>query len=74
MRLARPRIDIRLSTNDVEPLLAFWQGQMGVALDHALPIRRGVEQHRHDGLGSVLKTIIMRPRCRLFRRAATANC
>jgi lactoylglutathione lyase len=55
MRLAKPRIDIGLSTNDVEPLLAFWQGQVGLALDHVLPIRRGVEQHRHDVLGSVLK-------------------
>ncbi|MBI1197697.1 MAG: VOC family protein [Phenylobacterium sp.] len=55
MRLAKPRIDIGLSTNAVEPLLAFWQGEAGARFDHVLPIRRGQDQHRHDVLGSVLK-------------------
>lgn len=55
MRLAKPRIDIGLSTNAVEPLLAFWQKEAGARFDHVLPIRRGQDQHRHDVLGSVLK-------------------
>lgn len=55
MRLAKPRIDIGVSTNAVEPLLAFWQGEAGARFDHVLPIRRGQDQHRHDVLGSVLK-------------------
>lgn len=55
MQLAKPRIDIGLSTNDLEPMLAFWQGEVGVAFDHLLRIRRGQDQHRHDVLGSVLK-------------------
>lgn len=55
MELAKPRVDIGLSTNDLEPMLAFWQGQAGVAFDHKLPIRKGQDQHRHDVLGSVLK-------------------
>lgn len=55
MQLAKPRIDIGLSTNDLPPMLAFWQGEVGLALDHVLPIRRGQDQHRHDVLGSVLK-------------------
>jgi catechol 2,3-dioxygenase-like lactoylglutathione lyase family enzyme len=55
MQLAKPRIDIGLATNDLEPMLAFWQGEAGVPLDHVLPIRRGQDQHRHDVLGSVLK-------------------
>lgn len=55
MQLAKPRVDIGLSTNDVEPLLAFWQGEVGAVFDHVLPIRRGQDQHRHDVLGSVLK-------------------
>jgi lactoylglutathione lyase len=55
MLLAKPRIDIGLSTNDLEPLLAFWQGEVGTPLDHVLPIRPGHAQHRHDVRGSVLK-------------------
>ncbi|HEX2561209.1 VOC family protein, partial [Phenylobacterium sp.] len=52
---AKPRVDIGLSTNDLEPMLAFWQGEAGVPFDHLLKIRRGQDQHRHDVLGSVLK-------------------
>lgn len=55
MELAKPRIDIGLSTNALEPMLAFWQGEAGIAFDHLLPIRRGQDQHRHDAAGSVLK-------------------
>jgi len=55
MDLAKPRIDIGLSTNRLEPMLAFWQGEAGIPFDHLLPIRRGQDQHRHDVLGSVLK-------------------
>ena len=55
MQLAKPRIDIGLSTNHLAPMLAFWQGEVGVPLDHVLPIRKGQDQHRHDVLGSVLK-------------------
>ena len=55
MQLAKPRLDIGLATNDLEPMLAFWQGQAGIPFDHLLPIRKGQDQHRHDVLGSVLK-------------------
>ena len=55
MDLAKPRVDIGLSTNDLEPMLAFWQGEAGIPFDHLLPIRKGQKQHRHDLLGSVLK-------------------
>ena len=55
MRLAKPRIDIGFPTNDVQPLLDFWQKDVGLAFDHLLPIRKGQRQHRHDLLGSVLK-------------------
>ena len=55
MDLAKPRIDIGLSTNEIEPMLAFWQGEAAIPFDHLLPIRRGQDQHRHDVLGSVLK-------------------
>src|SRR5277367_2662455 len=55
MQLAKPRIDIGLSTNNLQPMLAFWQGEAGVAFDHVLKIRRGQDQHRHDANGSVVK-------------------
>jgi lactoylglutathione lyase len=55
MRLAKPRVDIGLNTNNLEPMLAFWQNEAGLAFDHILPIRKGMQQHRHDALGSVVK-------------------
>jgi catechol 2,3-dioxygenase-like lactoylglutathione lyase family enzyme len=55
MKLAKPRIDIGLRTNNVQPLLDFWQKEIGVPFDHLLPVRKGQNQHRHDLLGSVLK-------------------
>ena len=55
MHLAKTRIDIGLATNNLLPMLAFWQGEVGVPFDHLLKIRRGLDQHRHDLLGSVLK-------------------
>lgn len=55
MQLAKPRIDIGLATNDIAPMLAFWQNTAGLPFDHVLKIRRGHEQHRHDANGSVVK-------------------
>ena len=55
MQLAKPRVDIALSTNHLDPILAFWQGEPGARFDHVLPIRPGQDQHRHDIAGSVLK-------------------
>ena len=55
MQLAKPRIDVGLNTHRLEPLLDFWQNTVGLPLDHVLPIRRGVKQHRHELLGSILK-------------------
>ena len=55
MDLAKPRIDFGLSTNNLEPMLRFWQHDAGLPFDHLLRIRRGHDQHRHDALGSVIK-------------------
>lgn len=55
MLLAKPQIDIGLSTNRLSPLLEFWQNEVSAEFDHVLPIRRGQDQHRHDIAGSVLK-------------------
>jgi len=41
MQLAKPVIDVGLSTNDLEPMLRFWQQDAGLRFDHLLPIRRG---------------------------------
>lgn len=55
MNLAKPRVDIGLNTNNLEPMLDFWQNEAGLKFDHILPIRKGMKQHRHDALGSVVK-------------------
>ena len=55
MQLAKKFIDVGLSTNHLEPMLAFWQQQAGLRFDHVLPVRRGQKQYRHDALGSVIK-------------------
>jgi catechol 2,3-dioxygenase-like lactoylglutathione lyase family enzyme len=55
MKLAKPRIDIGFPTNNVQPLLDFWQKEVGLPFDHLLPIRKGQKQHRHELSGSVLK-------------------
>ncbi len=55
MDLAKPRIDIGLATNNLEPMLSFWRDEAGVVFDHLLPIRRGQDQYRHDANGSVVK-------------------
>lgn len=55
MQLAKPRIDLGLFTNQLDPMLAFWQKEVGLPFDHMLPLGGGKRQHRHDLLGSVLK-------------------
>jgi lactoylglutathione lyase len=55
MELAKPRVDVGLNTNNLEPMLAFWQEQVGARFDHVLPISKSLRQHRHDINGSVLK-------------------
>jgi predicted enzyme related to lactoylglutathione lyase len=55
MDLAKPCIDFGLTTNDIEPMLRFWQGEAGLTFDHLLKVRRGHDQHRHDAHGSVIK-------------------
>lgn len=55
MNLAKPCIDIGLFTNNIEAMLDFYQNEVGIAFDHALPLGEGRMQHRHDLMGSVLK-------------------
>jgi hypothetical protein len=44
MELAKPQVDIGLSTNNLDGMLAFWQQTVGLRFDHALPVRRGQTQ------------------------------
>ncbi|WP_076862760.1 VOC family protein [Bradyrhizobium mercantei] len=55
MQLAKNAIDVGLSTNNLEPMLQFWQQEAGLRFDHVLPVRRGQKQYRHDAHGSVIK-------------------
>ena len=55
MQLAKNVIDVGLSTNNLEPMLRFWQQDAAVRFDHVLPVRRGQKQYRHDEQGSVVK-------------------
>ena len=48
MQLAKNVIDLGLSTNNLEPMLRFWQQDAGLRFDHVLPVRRGQKQYRHD--------------------------
>ncbi len=53
--IAKDCLDVGLFTNDLEPMLAFWQQEVGLAFDHMLPVGGGVRQYRHDHQGAVLK-------------------
>ena len=55
MELAKKKIDVGLSTNNLDPMLHFWQNDVGLRFDHVLPVRRGQKQYRHDAAGSVIK-------------------
>ncbi len=55
MQLAKSVIDVGLSTNNLEPMLRFWQQDVAVRFDHVLPVRRGQKQYRLNEQGSVIK-------------------
>jgi lactoylglutathione lyase len=55
MRWAKPHIDVGLMVRQLEPMLAFWQGEAGLEFEQLLPTGSGNHQHRHAVNGSVLK-------------------
>ena len=55
MKLAKHALDVGLYTNQLEPSLAFWQDQVGLAYSEMLPLGGGARQHRHTIGDSVLK-------------------
>ena len=51
----KPALDVGLYTNDLDPMLTFWQQQAGLSFSELLPVGGGVHQHRHAIGDSVLK-------------------
>jgi catechol 2,3-dioxygenase-like lactoylglutathione lyase family enzyme len=55
MNLAKRHIDVGIITDRLEPMLAFWQQEVGLPFENLLPIGQGLHQHRHGMNGSVFK-------------------
>lgn len=55
MKLAKPSLDVGLFTNNIEPMLRFYQDEVGLPFEELLPTGGGARQHRHGLNGSVLK-------------------
>ena len=55
MRLAKNFLDVGLQTNQLEPMLRFWQEEVGLPFEELLPTGGGNRQHRHGLNGAVLK-------------------
>lgn len=55
MKLAKPHLDVAVMTDTAEPMLAFWQQEVGLVFEEALPTGGGNMQHRHAMNGSVFK-------------------
>jgi predicted enzyme related to lactoylglutathione lyase len=55
VKLAKDVIDFGLYTNHAEPMLEFWQKEVGLPYEEMLPAGAGVRQHRHGLSGSVFK-------------------
>lgn len=55
MRLAKNFLDVGLQTNQLEPMLRFWQGEVGLPFEEMLPTGGGNRQHRHGLNGAVFK-------------------
>ncbi len=53
--LAKYQLDIGLFTNQRDEMLSFWQGLPGVAYEGPLSVGGGVQQHRHQLRGSIIK-------------------
>lgn len=55
MDLAKPCLDVGLSTDTLEPMRAFYEGELGLPFEELLPVGGGVRQYRFGLNGSVLK-------------------
>lgn len=55
MQIAKAAIDVGLYTTNREPMLQFWQHEIGLPFHETLPVGGGVHQLRHGIGDSVLK-------------------
>lgn len=55
MDLAKPHLDIGVFTNNLDPMLRWWQDVAGLPFEEMLPTGGGNAQHRHALNGSVFK-------------------
>lgn len=55
LELAKHQLDIGLLTNQRDEMLSFWQAQPGVEYEGPLSVGGGVQQHRHQLRGSIIK-------------------
>jgi len=55
MRLAKQHLDVGLFAREIEAQLDFWGTRVGLHFDHMLKLGGGMQQHRFDVNGSVLK-------------------
>ena len=63
MNLSKPRVDVGLNTNNLEPMLQFWQQEVGAKFDHVLAVAKGTRQHRHADNGRRQAVPAQIPRC-----------
>lgn len=57
--LAKSVLDFGLQSDNRESMTAFWQEQVGLALDRVLPVFKGVDQYRFGIDDAVLKVNMM---------------
>ncbi len=55
LEIVKPAMDVGIQTNDLAAHQAFWGDEIGLRFDHVLPVRAGMDQHRYDLHGAVLK-------------------
>ena len=55
LEIVKPAVDVGIQTNDLAAHQAFWGDEIGLRFDHVLAVRAGMDQHRYDLHGGVLK-------------------
>ena len=55
MKLAKPAVDVGLSSNRAEAQLTFWRDRVRLPFDASLPISEDQVQHRFHANGSIIK-------------------
>ncbi len=55
MKLAKNHFDVAVMTNRLEPMLTFWQDEVGLRFEEVLAVAKGHRQHRHRMNGSIFK-------------------